>query len=123
MPDLEMTWSGDLSVSATGDLALVSDPELGTERVLRRLMTNSGDYIWNPDYGAGLGRFVGQPVDRARVEALIRAQMALETAVSSTPEPVIAVSSDAAGRLYLQIRYEDSATTVSSVVSASVPGR
>ncbi len=122
MPDLEMSWSGDLSVSATGDLAVVSDPNLGTERVLRRLMTNPGDYIWSPDYGAGLGQFVGRPVDLAGVEALIRTQMSLETAVSSTPEPVISVSSDVAGRLYLQIRYEDSETTISSALTTSVLG-
>ena len=122
MPDLEMSWSGDLSVSATGDLAVVSDPNLGTERVLRRLMTNPRDYIWNPDYGAGLGQFVGRPVDLAGVEALIRTQMSLETAVSSTPEPVISVSSDVAGRLYLQIRYEDSETTISSALTTSVLG-
>ena len=122
MPDLEMSWSGDLSVSATGDLAVVSDPNLGTERVLRRLMTNPGDYIWSPDYGAGLGQFVGRPVDSAGVEAIIRTQMSLETAVSSTPEPVISVSSDVAGRLYLQIRYEDSETTISSALTTSVLG-
>ena len=122
MPDLEMSWSGDLSVSATGDLAIVADPSLGTERVLRRLLTNPGDYIWNPDYGAGLGQFVGRPINLAGVEALIRAQMALELAVSSTPEPVISISSDVAGRLYLQIRYEDSITAISSALTASVPG-
>lgn len=122
MPDLEMSWSGDLSVSATGDLAVVSDPNLGTQRVLRRLMTNPCDYIWSPDYGAGLGQFVGRPVDLAGVEALIRTQMSLETAVSSTPEPVISVSSDVAGRLYLQIRYEDSETAISSALTTSVLG-
>lgn len=122
MPDLEMSWSGDLSVSATGDLSVVSDPSLGTERVIRRLMTNPGDYIWNPQYGAGLGQFVGQPADLAGVEALIRAQMALESAVSAVPEPIISVTSDVAGRLYLQIRYQDSITSVSAALTASVPG-
>lgn len=122
MPDLEMTWSGDLSLSATGDLGVVIDPSLGTQRVLRRLMTNPGDYIWHPTYGAGLGQFVGRPIDLATVEALIRAQMALEPAVSTLPEPIIAASSDVAGRLYLQIRYEDSSTAISSNLTVNVPG-
>lgn len=121
MPDLEMTWSGDLSLSPTGDLAIANEPSLGTERVLRRLMTNPGDYIWNPDYGAGLAHFVGRPVETAGVEALIRAQMALEPAVAQIPEPVITVSSDVTGRLYVQIRYADSTTAVSSALSVSVP--
>ena len=122
MPDLEMTWSGDLSLSPTGDLATVSDPLLGTERVIRRLMTNPGDYIWNPNYGAGLGQYVGRPIDVAAIEALVRMQMRLETAVAMTPEPVITVSADVAGRLFLQVRYADSATAVLSSISASVPG-
>lgn len=121
MPDLEMTWSGDLSLSPTGDLAIANEPSLGTERVLRRLMTNPGDYIWNPDYGAGLAQFVGRPVELAGIEALIRAQMNLETAVAQIPEPVITVSSDVTGRLYVQIRYADSATAISSTLSVSVP--
>ena len=91
-------------------------------RVLRRLMTNPGDYIWNADYGAGLGRYIGLPIDLAGLEALVRLQMQLEAAVALSPEPVIAVSADAAGRLYLQVRYEDSLTAVSSSISTSIPG-
>lgn len=122
MPDLEMSWSGDLAVSPTGDLAVVTDPSLGTERVLRRLMTNPGDYIWHADYGAGLGQFVGRPINLAGVEALIRIHMALEPAVSATPESIISASTDVSGGLYLQIRYKDSATSVSSSLSTNVLG-
>lgn len=122
MPDLDMSWSGDLSVSATGDLATVIDPALGTERILRRLLTNPGDYIWSPDYGAGLAQFVGRPIDVVGIETLIRQQMRLESAVSPSPEPVITVSTDAAGQLYLQIRYQDSLTATSSSVNASIVG-
>ena len=122
MPDLEMTWSGDLSLSSTGDLGTVSDPSLGTERILRRLLTNPGDYIWNADYGAGLGQYVGRPIDIAGVEALVRMQMSLEAAVAQTPEPVITISADVAGRLYLQIRYEDSLTAILSSITANVLG-
>ena len=122
MADLEMSWAGDLSISPTGDLATVNDPSLGTERVLRRLMTNAGDYIWNPDYGAGLAQFVGRPVDPAGIQALILSQMALETAVAQVPEPVIAVQADPAGRLYVQIRYADASTAASTALTFSVPG-
>lgn len=122
MPDLDMTWSGDLSVSPTGDLALIDGPALGTERVVRRLLTNPKDYIWNPTYGAGLAHYVGSPIEVTTVEALIRAQMALETAVAQTPEPVIAISPDPAGLLYVQIRYADAATASAVAVSLNVTG-
>ena len=121
MADLEMSWSGDLALSSTGDLATAVDPTLGTQRVLRRLMTNPGDYLWNPDFGAGLGRYVGRPVAPSEVQALVRVQMKLEAAVASAPEPIISVSADNAG-LFIQIRYEDSATAVFSTITASLPG-
>ena len=122
MPDLEMSWSGDLSTSATGDFVTVNGPAQGTERVLRRLLTNPGDYIWNPEYGAGLAQFVGRPADTASIEALIRSQMQLESAVAQVPEPVITVQSDPGGRLSVQIRYADAATANSKALTINLPG-
>ena len=121
MPDLDMTWSGDFGVTATGDLAIVDGPALGTERVLRRLMTNPGDYIWNPRYGAGLAQYIGQPINPAGIQALILAQMQLEAAVAASPEPVIAVQSDAAGRLFVQIRYADATTAQTAALTINLP--
>lgn len=122
MADLDMGWSGDLSLTTTGDLATVDGAALGTERVLRRLMTNPGDYIWNPGYGAGLAQYIGLPVDPAGIQALILSQMQLETAVAAVPEPVIVLQSDPAGSLYAQISYADAATAQSISVSVSLPG-
>lgn len=122
MPDLKLTWAGDLSISPTGDLAMIDDPVLGTERVLRRLMTNAGDYIWNPEYGAGLAQFIGLPVDEASLETTIRSQMRLEAAVSKTLEPIIAISPGIAGSLYLQIRYEDSLSASLSLITTTIAG-
>lgn len=121
MADLQMAWSGDVSSSPTGDLATVSGPALGTERVLRRLLTNPGEYIWHPEYGAGLARFVGQPADPAGIQALIRSQMLLEAAVAATPEPVISVQSDPGGSLSVQIRYADAATADARALSIELP--
>lgn len=122
MPDLDMSWSGDLAVTPTGDLVTVDGPALGTERVLRRLMTNPGDYIWNPSYGAGLAQYVGQPIDPAGVQALILSQMQLESAVAAVPEPIIAVQSDPAGQLFTQIRYADATTAQSATLAINLPG-
>ncbi len=122
MVDISMSWSGDLLVSPTGDLTTVSGSALGTERVLRRLLTNPGDYIWNPDYGAGLAQFVGQPVNPAAIEALIRTQMTLEAAVAQAPEPVILVQSDVSSHLYAQIRYVDTDTATATAMTVNVPG-
>ena len=58
MHDIAHQWGSDLLTSSVGDLASVSGPLLGQQRVLRRLLTNPGDYIWQLDYGAGLARFI-----------------------------------------------------------------
>ncbi len=122
MVDLQHVWAGDLAVTATGDLAVVSGGALGTQRVLRRLLTNTRDYIWNPGYGAGLAQFVGKPVDPAGVSAVIRLQMRREVAVAPVPEPVIEVGTERPGTLAVSIRYADAVTSTSQGITFNVPG-
>ena len=45
MPDISQLIGADLAVSATGDLLTSTSIALSQERVLRRLMTNPGDYL------------------------------------------------------------------------------
>lgn len=91
MPDLDHLWGEDLNVSASGDISVVDGDDLTIERILRRLMTVAGDYIWNLNYGAGVPQRVGQTLDTAAIEALIRSQMALESTVARNPAPMITV--------------------------------
>ena len=64
----------------TGDLA-GDGAALTQQRVLRRLLTNPGDYIWQLGYGAGLGQFVGRPGVPAAIAGVAGAQILLEAAV------------------------------------------
>ena len=63
MADLSLPWGGDLALSSTAGLALVDGSQLTQQRLVRRLLTNPGDDPFDVTYGAGLGRFVGRPVD------------------------------------------------------------
>ena len=120
MPELYHQFGADLAVGATGDLAVASGTVAGQQRVLRRLLTNPGDYIWQPDYGAGLGQFVGQPVSTAQIRAVIRSQIFKEAAVARTPEPMIDVSTDPGGTVYVHIRYADATSGTTQLLSFSV---
>jgi len=120
MQDTSLIWSQDLATGNTGDLALVSGTVLGQQRVLRRLLTNPGDYVWHPDYGAGLARFVGSPADVAAIRAVVRSQIFMEPAVARLPEPVIDVRSTGDGSVYVQVRYVDAAIGSTQVLSFSV---
>ena len=110
MADAFHQWGSDLALGPTGDVASVSGQLLGQQRVLRRLLTNPGDYIWQLDYGAGLARLIGQPVNRLQISAVVRSQIFKELAVARQPEPLIDVQvspGGAAGTVYVHIRYVD----------------
>ncbi len=119
MPDLNHQFGSDIAAGPAGDLATVGGSLLGQQRVLRRLLTNPGDYIWQLGYGAGLAQFVGQPARAAQIQAVIRSQIFQESAVARTPEPVVDVSFDGAGSLFVDIRYADATTGQTQVLSFS----
>ena len=110
-------------IGPTGDLATASGVELGQQRVLRRLLTNANDYIWQVTYGAGLARFIGQPGSAIRIRALIRSQIFKEAAVARTPEPIIDVQvapDNAPGTVYVHIQYVDAPTGQTQALSFSL---
>lgn len=121
MADIWHQWNGDLAAGPTGDLLAVDGTLFGQQRVLRRLLTNPGDYIWQLDYGAGLARFIGETIDVAQIRAVIRGQIFKEAAVARTPEPVIDVAADG-GTVTVHIRYADAATGQTQVLAFSVNG-
>jgi hypothetical protein len=119
MFDIYLEWGTDLSVSSSGDLAIVSGSSLTNQRVLRRLLTNSGDYIWNLNYGGSLGMFVGSTTDRSDIEAVVRSQMMLESVIPLAPAPTVTVQTvdEASGYVVADITYAD---PVSGTVSLHV---
>ncbi len=106
MADLFHRVDSDLSPSPIGDLQSVDGVTRGQQRILRRLLTSPGAYIWHPDYGAGLPALVGQTLDADTITAVIRNQLALEAAVAPQPAPVITVSPIANG-VFVTIVYVD----------------
>ena len=120
MADLSLWFGGDLAIGSTGDVALADGSVLTEQRVLRRLLTNSGDYIWQLNYGAGLGQFVGQPGAPAMLTGLTRVQIMLESAVANTPTPTILANSLVDGTVNLTVRYADAVTGNMSSLSFSV---
>ncbi len=127
MTDLSHQWGSDLNIGPTGDLATATGAALGQQRVLRRLLTSPGDYIWQPGYGAGLARFIGDTANAAQIRAVIRSQIFQESAVAQSPEPVIDVQvgpsgAGGIGNVYVHIRYVDSDSQSTQTLSFSVGG-
>jgi hypothetical protein len=109
MYDIFHEWGSDLVVGSGGDLAISTGSDTINQRVYRRLLTNSGDYIWNREYGGGLAQFVGQPANGADIEAIIRTQLTLESAIPTTPAPQVSVGvvDPANGYIVARISYAD----------------
>ena len=120
MADGAHFFGGDLQVSASGDVSLADGVDLGQQRVLRRLLTNAGDYIWNLTYGAGLAVFVGQPAAAMQIRAVVRSQIFKEAAVATSPEPMIDVTSDTGGTVYVHVRYLDAQTNTTQILNFSI---
>lgn len=117
--DLYHYVGSDLLTSATGDLQQTNPTQRGQQRILRRLLTNQGDYIFHPDYGAGLPAQVGLTTDIAKITALIRGQILLEDAVGKKPEPTITVKPISSG-ISVSIKYQDATTGQPSSLSFNV---
>jgi hypothetical protein len=122
MYDLFHVWGDDLAVGSTGDLAVSTGSDTVSQRVCRRLLTNPGDYLWNLDYGGGLAQFVGTPANSAGIEAVVRTQLGLETAVPTTPSPEVNVRvADAAnGYVVASITYADPSSMMPVQLNVSI---
>ena len=59
LSDLSHYFGSDVASSNVGGLQAIGGTVLGQQRVLRRLLTNPGDYIFHPTYGAGVQQWIG----------------------------------------------------------------
>jgi hypothetical protein len=116
MSDLELTFGSDLQLSPNGDLALVTGPMLTEQRVLRRLLTNKGDYIWQLGYGAGLAQFIGQPGVPEVISGLVRTQLSQESQIAAVPAPQTIITADQGGNLVMVLQYTDTTTNQTNAI-------
>jgi len=84
-----------LEVNLQGDLETVAQNNLVIQRIIRRLLTNPGDLLAHPEYGAGLRRYIGEILTTDKFDEIksnIISQMFLEYAVSHNPAPVVVIT-------------------------------
>jgi phage baseplate assembly protein W len=120
MADIAHVWGQDLQLGPTGDLAVVAGDGETQQRIIHRLLTNTGDYIWQLAYGAGLPAMVGQVVNGPAIAAIVRAQLLLEGSVAPSPEPVVTIAATPDGTVTLSIRYADATTGATQILSLPV---
>ncbi|MCQ8279852.1 phage tail protein [Acetobacteraceae bacterium KSS8] len=120
MADAAHWFGADLATNATGDIALALNDIEVQQRIVRRLATNQGDYIWQSAYGAGLPAMIGDPVSESQIQGIVTEQMQMEAGVDQTQPIGIDVTSDGLGDVGITISYTDAATGAETTVT--VPG-
>lgn len=110
MSALSHTMGGDLDLSGAGGLAAVTGADQTRQAILRRLCTNSGAYIWQPDYGAGLPGRVGSVMDESAVRSLVLEQMNDEAGVDQSQPINVTITNPKVGAYLLAISYTDAAS-------------
>lgn len=121
--EIYQEFGNDVQLTAAGDLRTVVGTQLADQRIIRRLLTNALDYIWQPTYGAGLPEFIGEldtPAIYEKIKGLITSQMLAESAVSQSPAPVITLTG-LPSALSGTITYTEKLTNTQVVVSFSYP--
>jgi phage baseplate assembly protein W len=117
MGDISHNFGSDLDLNAAGDFLYVDGYAETTQHVVKRLLTAPGAYIWNLLYGAGLGQFVGQPMNAKAIENVVNSQIFQEQDVAQLPLPVVTTVANADGTVTVTIVYADAATGQQNTVS------
>lgn len=110
MSDISHTLGYDIDLAENGDLAIASGSDIGKQRIIRRLCTNPGDYIFWLDYGAGLPQRIGTTDTLADISSTILEQMKMEPSISESPTPSIKMYNLNDGTRRISVQYSDSNT-------------
>lgn len=108
MADAWHFMGGDLAWSSNGDIQTVDSVQESQQRILRRLPTNPGDYIWHPEYGGGILKWIGRPIEETEMKTDIVTQMYLEDSVVQNPQPQVDFVTTVGGAVTSGIRYVES---------------
>lgn len=120
---IQQFFGNDLSLTAQGTLAQSDSDEYAKESIIRRLLTNPGTYFWQPEYGAGVGRFIGENLSTANfdeIKNLIISQMLLEETVSKSQPPQVSLKALIGDFLQCDIIYYSAITNHQISISFQV---
>jgi phage baseplate assembly protein W len=114
MGDISHVYGADIDLSASGDFLYV--PDETQQHVIKRLLTALGADIWNLTYGAGLGQFVGQPVNLAAIANAVLSQIFQEESVAQLPNPTVTAVQNGTV-IVVTITYADATTGQTQILT------
>lgn len=113
----------DIKYDVTNSILTVDGTDKTEQRIMRRLMTNPGDYFWHPKFGVGLPARVGTNLTSPIISAMRAdciSQIAQTDGVAAFPAPTVAIQQTGINEITVTIGYTDSTTNESRVISFTI---
>ncbi len=105
--DVRITDAGDIAVTPSGDIGLISGPLNCVQALSMRLRTEPGELPLHPDYGNPIGDLVGAKADEAlmtgRANAILREALQADRRFLSA-DSIAAVAGERGGRVSVSCR-------------------
>lgn len=112
--EIDLSWGGDFTITPTGDLLLAQDTPVEAnateERIIRLLLTNPGDDLFNVTWGVGLSGMVDEnysPQLQHQIVASIANWLSQDAAVAQSPAPLISVNQVGYNTATVDVRFND----------------
>lgn len=99
---VDVPWEGDFSVDELGNTNIAEGDIAYVQRLIRRLLTSprlldaytkravaAPDYIFEPEFGAGLRRLINMPVRQEEIQRLVSGQILADEETSKAVRPDI----------------------------------
>ena len=114
MGDVSHVYGADIDLSASGDFLYIANET--QQHVIKRLLTSGLADIWNLTYGAGLGQFIGQPVNLPAITNAILSQIFKEASVAQLPNPTVSATKNGT-IITVAVTYADATTGQTQVLT------
>lgn len=121
--DINQLFGNDITLDATGNLFVAQGIDQTQQALIRRLLTNPGAYIWHPEYGAGVGRFVGENLSAQNFDAIkstMVSQILEEETIAKVPIPQISFTPLPGNILQCDVLYYNAQTNIAQSISFQV---
>jgi phage baseplate assembly protein W len=106
MARTDLAFNGDLQVTATGDLDIISDLPNIKQAILRRILTIPGSLMHKPQYGCGILGFQNAPLTLAvqrQIAQKIAANLPRDPDVNKVVSVNVSTDDAAPGRLVVAV--------------------
>jgi hypothetical protein len=93
--DLALDWGQDFSISAQCDLQTATDLPLLKQRVIRRILTNKKDLIFEPLFGVGIPQYVSDGISPSifnEIKQRVIEEIYKEETIARDPAPEIEIN-------------------------------